>query len=87
MLQPINPYAAAKAGAEMLVQAYARAYNLPVIITRSSNVYGPCQFPEKLIPKFIMLALKVGAPGTGAGCVPSSVQCADSSMLQLASTC
>ncbi|KAL6536118.1 Trifunctional UDP-glucose 4,6-dehydratase [Orobanche hederae] len=57
-LLPTNPYSASKAGAEMLVMAYGRSYGLPVIITRGNNVYGPRQFPEKLIPKFILLAMK-----------------------------
>nr|CAB3459759.1 unnamed protein product [Digitaria exilis] len=57
-LLPTNPYAATKAGAEMLVMAYGRSYGLPVITTRGNNVYGPNQFPEKLIPKFILLAMK-----------------------------
>lgn len=55
-LEPTNPYSAAKAGAEMLAKAYITSYNLPVIITRGNNVYGPHQFPEKLIPKFILRA-------------------------------
>ncbi|CAI9787685.1 unnamed protein product [Fraxinus pennsylvanica] len=57
-LLPTNPYSASKAGAEMLVLAYGRSYDLPVIITRGNNVYGTHQFPEKLIPKFILLAMK-----------------------------
>ncbi|XP_021898354.1 trifunctional UDP-glucose 4,6-dehydratase/UDP-4-keto-6-deoxy-D-glucose 3,5-epimerase/UDP-4-keto-L-rhamnose-reductase RHM1-like [Carica papaya] len=57
-LLPTNPYSATKAGAEMLVMAYGRSYGLPVITTRGNNVYGPNQFPEKLIPKFILLAMK-----------------------------
>jgi len=56
LLEPTNPYSATKAGAEMLVMAYGRSYNLPYIITRGNNVYGPHQYPEKAIPKFIMLA-------------------------------
>ncbi|CAN7055126.1 hypothetical protein IGI04_029081 [Brassica rapa subsp. trilocularis] len=56
-LLPTNPYSATKAGAEMLVMAYGRSYGLPVITTRGNNVYGPNQFPEKLIPKFILLAM------------------------------
>ena len=55
-LEPTNPYSAAKAGAEMLVKAYQRSYKLPCIITRGNNVYGPHQFPEKLVPKFCVLA-------------------------------
>ena len=57
LLEPTNPYSATKAGAEMLVMAYGRSYNLPYIITRGNNVYGPHQYPEKAIPKFIMLAM------------------------------
>jgi UDP-glucose 4,6-dehydratase len=55
-LLPTNPYSATKAGAEMLVMAYGRSYGLPVITRRGNNVYGPNQFPEKLIPTFILLA-------------------------------
>mmetsp|Transcript_38583 Transcript_38583/g.62245 ORF Transcript_38583/g.62245 Transcript_38583/m.62245 type:complete len:695 (-) Transcript_38583:392-2476(-) len=58
MLDPTNPYAASKAGAEMLVRSYSHSYGLPVIITRGNNVYGPRQFPEKLIPKMIMMVTK-----------------------------
>ncbi|KAK5813961.1 trifunctional UDP-glucose 4,6-dehydratase/UDP-4-keto-6-deoxy-D-glucose 3,5-epimerase/UDP-4-keto-L-rhamnose-reductase RHM1-like [Gossypium arboreum] len=57
-LLPTNPYSATKAGAEMLVMAYGRSYGLPVITTRGNNVYGPNQFPEKLIPKFILLVMR-----------------------------
>ena len=53
VLKPTNPYAATKAAAEMLVHAYRTSFGLPIIITRGNNVYGPRQFPEKLIPKFI----------------------------------
>ena len=56
LLTPTNPYSASKAGAEMLVMAYGRSYNLPFIITRGNNVYGPGQYPEKAIPKFSILA-------------------------------
>ncbi|GAB5030007.1 dtdp-glucose-dehydratase [Nannochloropsis oceanica] len=55
VLEPTNPYAATKAGAEFLAKSYHRSFNLPVIITRGNNVYGPHQYPEKLIPKFINL--------------------------------
>jgi len=54
ILDPTNPYAATKAGAEFIVRSYYHSFNLPVIITRGNNVYGPQQYPEKLIPKFIM---------------------------------
>ena len=53
LLVPTNPYAATKAGAEMLVRSYISSYNLPIVITRGNNVYGPNQYPEKLIPLFI----------------------------------
>lgn len=59
LLKPTNPYAASKAGAEFIVSSYNISYGLPVIITRCNNVYGPNQYPEKLIPKFI-LALQAG---------------------------
>ena len=52
-LNPTNPYSATKASAEMIVNSYVYSYNLPIIITRGNNVYGPRQYPEKLIPKFI----------------------------------
>ena len=58
LLNPTNPYSATKAAAEMLVNSYVYSYNIPAIITRGNNVYGPRQYPEKLIPKFI-LALKM----------------------------
>lgn len=54
ILYPTNPYAATKAGAEMLVISYYKSFKLPIIITRGNNVYGPRQYPEKLIPKFII---------------------------------
>ena len=53
ILCPTNPYAATKAGAELIAQSYNHSYNMPIIITRGNNVYGPNQYPEKLIPKFI----------------------------------
>ncbi|KAF9111796.1 hypothetical protein BGX27_004424 [Mortierella sp. AM989] len=53
-LAPSNPYSATKAAAECMVQAYHKSFHLPVIITRSNNVYGPFQYPEKIFPKFIM---------------------------------
>jgi len=58
VLEPTNPYAATKAAAEMLVKAYAASYRLPCLVTRSNNVYGPGQFPEKLVPKFALLAAR-----------------------------
>lgn len=52
-LNPTNPYAATKVGAEALVKSYISSFGLPCVITRGNNVYGPEQFPEKVIPKFI----------------------------------
>ena len=57
MLDPSSPYSASKAGAELLVRAYHKTYGLPVLITRSSNNFGPFQFPEELIPVLIIKAL------------------------------
>lgn len=56
-LKPRNPYAASKAGADRLAYSYWATYNVPVIITRASNNYGPNQFPEKVIPLFITNAI------------------------------
>jgi len=56
-LNPSSPYAASKAAADLLVKSYYVTYNLPVIITRSSNNFGPYQHPEKLIPLFITNAI------------------------------
>jgi dTDP-glucose 4,6-dehydratase len=56
-LHPNSPYAASKAGSDVLVLAYYHTYGLPVILTRCSNNYGPFQFPEKLIPLMIVNAL------------------------------
>lgn len=52
-----SPYSSSKASADLLVQAYARTYGLPITISRCSNNYGPYQFPEKLIPLMIIKAL------------------------------
>lgn len=57
-LNPRNPYAATKAGADLLALSYHTTYDLPVVVTRSSNNYGPRQHPEKLIPKFIANAAR-----------------------------
>jgi len=56
-LTPSNPYAASKAAADLLCLAYCRTFDLPVLIVRSTNNYGPFQFPEKLIPLMISNAL------------------------------
>lgn len=55
---PSSPYSASKAGSDHLVRAWHRTYGLPVLITNCSNNYGPCQFPEKLIPLMILNALE-----------------------------
>ncbi|ELP86785.1 DTDP-glucose 4,6-dehydratase, putative [Entamoeba invadens IP1] len=55
LLNPTNPYSATKAGAEFIARAFYQSFGLPLIITRGNNVFGPHQFPEKLIPKFITL--------------------------------
>jgi dTDP-glucose 4,6-dehydratase len=57
-LTPNSPYSASKAAADLLTRAYDKTYGLKTIITRCSNNFGPNQFPEKLIPKTIILALK-----------------------------
>lgn len=57
-LVPNSPYSASKAAADMLVLAYKETYHLPINITRSSNNYGPYQFPEKLIPLMIQKILE-----------------------------
>jgi len=65
---PSSPYSASKAGAEHLVSAFHRTYGLPVLITRSSNNFGPYQYPEKLIPVLITKAVaweKLPIYGTG----------------------
>ncbi|KAL7948263.1 hypothetical protein V8C42DRAFT_313956 [Trichoderma barbatum] len=61
ILAPTNPYAASKAAAEMMVHSYHKSFKLPTIIVRSNNVYGPHQYPEKIISKFICL-LNRGRP-------------------------
>ena len=53
VLCPTNPYAATKAAAELIAQSYYHSFRLPIIITRGNNVYGPGQYPEKVIPRFI----------------------------------
>lgn len=53
ILDPSSPYSASKAGADLIVNSYFRTFDVPVLITRSSNNYGPYQYPEKIIPLFI----------------------------------
>lgn len=68
LLNPTNPYAASKAAAEFFVRSYNHSYGLPTIITRGNNVYGPRQYPEKVVPRFIQQVLKgerMTVQGTG----------------------
>ena len=58
VLNPTNPYSATKAGAELLVKAYGHSFKIPYVITRGNNVFGPKQYPEKVIPAFINAMLK-----------------------------
>jgi dTDP-glucose 4,6-dehydratase len=57
-LQPNSPYSASKSGADLLARSFYKTYGLPVVITRSSNNYGPYQHPEKFIPLFITNAIE-----------------------------
>jgi len=57
-INPSNPYAATKAAADSLVASYYRTYGINCITTRCTNNFGPCQFPEKLIPKTIIRSIK-----------------------------
>lgn len=73
ILYPTNPYAATKAGAEMLVISYYKSFKLPIIIIRSNNIYGERQYIDKVIPKFITQLLnnkKCSIQGDGS-CVRS----------------
>jgi dTDP-glucose 4,6-dehydratase len=56
-IRPSSPYSASKAASDLLVRSYVRTYNFPALITRSSNNYGPFQFPEKFLPLMITNAL------------------------------
>jgi dTDP-glucose 4,6-dehydratase len=56
-IQPNSPYSASKASSDLMVRAYFETFNLPTVITRCSNNYGPYQFPEKLIPLMIKNAI------------------------------
>lgn len=66
VLCPTNPYAATKAAAELIAKSYYHSFKMPIIITRGNNVYGPNQYPEKLIPRFIQQLLS-GNPVTIQG--------------------
>jgi len=60
-LRPSSPYAASKAGADLLALSYWTTYQTPVVITRGANTIGPCQYPEKVLPLFVTNALE-GVP-------------------------
>jgi dTDP-glucose 4,6-dehydratase len=67
-LDPRSPYSASKAGSDLVALSYATTYGLPVLVTRSSNNFGPYQFPEKVIPLFVtnlLDGLKVPLYGDG----------------------
>ncbi|HEX9908584.1 MAG TPA: dTDP-glucose 4,6-dehydratase [Thermoplasmata archaeon] len=57
-LDPSSPYSASKAGGELLARSYFKTYGMNIMVTRSSNNYGPFQFPEKLIPVLVLKALR-----------------------------
>jgi len=68
LLAPRSPYSASKAGSDLIALAYHETHGLPVVVTRSSNQFGPFQFPEKLIPFFVTTLLDGGvAPLYGDG--------------------
>ncbi|MGL6095441.1 MAG: dTDP-glucose 4,6-dehydratase, partial [Fimbriiglobus sp.] len=67
-LHPNSPYSASKAGGDLLAAAYQHTFGMPVVITRCSNIYGPYQFPEKLIPLFVTnLLADIPVPVYGDG--------------------
>jgi dTDP-glucose 4,6-dehydratase len=78
-LAPSSPYSATKAGADLLVQSYFHTFELPALICRGSNNYGPYQYPEKLIPLMILNALHGDSlPVYGDGMqVRNWIHCAD----------
>ncbi|MCZ7458240.1 dTDP-glucose 4,6-dehydratase [Streptomyces sp. WMMC940] len=57
-LRPTVPYAASKASSDLMALSYFETYDVPVCVTRSSNNYGPCQYPEKIIPLFVTKLLR-----------------------------
>ncbi len=68
ILNPSNPYSASKAAADMIASSYIHSFALPLLIVRSNNVFGIRQFPEKIIPRFILCGLrgeKMPLHGTG----------------------
>lgn len=68
VLSPTNPYSASKAAADMIISGYRRSFHLPVITVRSNNIFGVRQFPEKILPKFILQVMtgqKITLHGNG----------------------
>lgn len=57
-LKPTNPYSASKAAAEMVINGYIQSFKLPVIMIRANNMFGTRQFPEKIIPKFMLMLMQ-----------------------------
>lgn len=58
ILKPTNPYSASKAAAEMIINSYMQSFKLPVIMIRANNMFGTRQYPEKIIPKFILMLMR-----------------------------
>lgn len=82
ILCPTNPYAATKAGAELIAQSYNHSFGMPIIITRGNNVFGPNQYPEKVVPRFIQQLKngeKVTIQGDGS-CVRAFLHADDTAM-------
>ena len=82
VLCPTNPYAATKAAAELIAQSYHHSFGMPIVITRGNNVYGPNQYPEKVIPRFIsqlQQGKKVTIQGDGS-CVRAFMHATDAAM-------
>lgn len=68
VLKPTNPYSASKAAAEMVINGYIQSFKLPVVMIRANNMFGTRQFPEKIIPKFMLMLMqdqKLTLHGTG----------------------
>jgi UDP-glucose 4,6-dehydratase len=58
LLKPTNPYSASKAAAEMIINGYIQSFKLPVVMIRANNMFGTRQFPEKIIPKFMLMLMR-----------------------------
>ncbi len=68
ILKPTNPYSASKAAAEMIINGFVQSFKLPVVMIRANNMFGTRQFPEKIIPKFMLMLMqdqKLTMHGTG----------------------